>query len=88
MHCDLEISNIILDQGMTNRWVMDNKCVNIIKIQLGSDELWRRHGFSVYMHRDLDLVDMNLGQGHNTPLSYGQPLYEKLSWTYFLGSRS
>ena len=26
--------------------------------------------FPVYMHRDLDLGDMSLGQGHDTPLGH------------------
>ena len=40
---------------------------NIIQIQLGSEELWPGHGFPVYVHRDLDLGDMTLGQGHAHP---------------------
>ena len=34
---------------------------------------------SVYMHCDLDLEDMTLGQGHDTPLGHGQQLCEILS---------
>ena len=52
---------------------------NIIEIQHGSEELWPGHGFSVNMHCDLDLGDMTLGQGHDTPLSHGQQLCEILS---------
>ena len=37
------------------------------------------HGFSEYLHADLDLEDMALGQGHDTPLGYGQQLCEILS---------
>ena len=52
---------------------------NIIQIQLGSEELWPGHGFPVYVHCDLDLGDMTLGQGHDTPLGHGQQLCEILS---------
>ena len=52
---------------------------NIIQIQLGSEELWPGHGFWVYVHCDLDLGGMTLGQGHDTPLSHGQQLCEILS---------
>ena len=34
------------------------------------------------MHCDLDLGDMNLGQGHDTPLGHGQLLREELSISY------
>ena len=52
---------------------------NIIQIQHGSEELWSGHGFSVCVHCDLDLGDMTLGQGHDTPLDHGQQLCEILS---------
>ena len=45
---------------------------NIIQIQHGSEELWPGHGFWVCVHCDLDLGDMTLGQGHDTPLGHGQ----------------
>ena len=32
---------------MTHPWVMDNKCLNIIQIQLCSEELWPGHRFWV-----------------------------------------
>ena len=48
----------------------------IIKIQLGSEELWSWHGFWVCVHCNLDLGDMILGQSHNTPLDHGQQLRE------------
>ena len=51
----------------------------IIQIQLGSEELWPGHGFPVYTHCDLDLEDMTLGQGHDTPLGHGQQLCEIIS---------
>ena len=38
-----------------------------------------QHGFSVYVHCDLDLEEMTLGQGHNTLLGHGQLLREILS---------
>ena len=52
---------------------------NIIKIQLGSEELWPGHGFPVYVHYDLDLRDMTMGQGHDTPLGHDKQLCEILS---------
>ena len=52
---------------------------SINKIQLGSEELWPEHGFPVYVHCDLDLRDMTMGQGHDTPLGHGQQLCEILS---------
>ena len=52
---------------------------NIIQIKLGTEELRPEHGFPVYVHRDLDLGDMILGQGHNTSLGHGQQLCETLS---------
>ena len=52
---------------------------NIIQIQYGSEKLWPRHGFWVCVHCDLNLGDMTLGQGHDTPLCHGQQLCEILS---------
>ena len=43
----------------------------ILKIQLDSQELWPEHGFGC-VHCDLDLGDMTLDQGHNTPSCHGQ----------------
>ena len=37
------------------------------------------HGFPVYVHCDLDLGDMTMGQRHDTPLGHGQQLCEILS---------
>ena len=51
---------------------------NIIQIQYGSDELWPGHRFLVCVHYDLDLGEMTLGQGHDTPLGHGQQLCEIL----------
>ena len=45
---------------------------NIIQIQLCTEELWPGHRFWVCMHCDLDLGDITLGQGHDTPLGHGQ----------------
>ena len=55
----------------TNCWTI---VWNIIQIQLGSEELWPGHGVLVWVHWDLDLGDMTLGQGHDTPLGHGQQL--------------
>ena len=38
-----------------------------------------RTRFWVCVHYDLDLGDMTLGQGHDTPLGHGQQLCEILS---------
>ena len=50
-----------------------------IQIKHDSEELWPGHEFSVYMHCDLDLGDMTLGQGHDTPLGHGTQMCEILS---------
>ena len=52
---------------------------NIIQIQLGSEELWPGHGFPVCVHCDLELGEMTLGQGRDTPLGHGQQLCEMIS---------
>ena len=52
---------------------------NIIQIQLGSEELWPGHAFPVCVHCNLDLGDMTLGQGNDTPLGHGQKLCEIFS---------
>ena len=52
---------------------------NIIQIQQGSEELWPGQGFWVCVHCHLDLGDMTLGQGHDTPFCHGQQLCEILS---------
>ena len=41
---------------------------DIIQIQLGSEEIWPWHRFSIYVHCDHDLEDMTLGQGHDIAL--------------------
>ena len=46
-------------------------CLDIIKIQLGSEELWPGHGFSLCVYCDLDIRDTSLGQGHATPFGHG-----------------
>ena len=38
----------------------------IIQIQVSDEKLWPEHRLSLCVHRDLDLEDMTLGQGHNT----------------------
>ena len=52
---------------------------NITQIQLGSEVLWPGHTFWVRVRCDLDLGDMTLGQGHDTPLGHGQQLCEIFS---------
>ena len=44
-----------------------------------ANKLWPGHKFLVCLHCDLDLGDMTLGQGHDTPLGHGQQLCEILS---------
>ena len=56
---------------------------NIIKIQLGSEELWHGHRFWVCVHCDLDLGDMTLGQDHDTPLGREQQFCAILSRSKF-----
>ena len=50
-----------------------------MKIQHGSVELWPGHRFWVCVHYEIDLEDIALGQGHDTPLGHGQQLCEILS---------
>ena len=64
---------------MIHPLVMTISVWNIIQIKLGSEELWPGHGFWVCVHCDLDLADMTLGQGHDTPLGHEQQLCEILS---------
>ena len=52
---------------------------NIIQIQHGKEELWPGRRFWVCEHYKLDLWDITLGQGHDTPLGHGQQLCEMLS---------
>ena len=52
---------------------------NIIQIQHGSEELWPWHGFWLCVHSDLDLGDMTLVWGHDTPLGHVQQLCKILS---------
>ena len=49
---------------------------NIIQIQLGNEELWPGHGFSVCVHCDLDLGDMTLSQGYDTSFGHRQLVCE------------
>ena len=58
-----------LGSWTTNVW-------KIIQIQQG--ELWSGHWFWVCAHCDLDLGDITLGQGHDTPLGH-EPLLCKIS---------
>ena len=55
-------------KDMTHPLVMDNNCVKYYQIQHGSEELLPGHTFWACVHCDLDLGDMTLGQGHDTPL--------------------
>ena len=52
---------------------------NIIQIKFRSEELWPGHGFWVCVHCGIDLGDLTLVQGHDTPLGHGQQLCEILS---------
>ena len=54
---------------------------NVIQIQLGTEELhvWHGQELWVWVHCDLTLRDMILGQVHDTPLGHGQQLCEILS---------
>ena len=61
---------------MTHLSVIDSKCV---KYYPDLTWQWGEHGFPVYVHRDLDLRDMILGQDYDTPLVRGQQLCKILS---------
>ena len=52
---------------------------NIIQIQYGSEDVLPGHNFWVCVHFDLDLRDLTLGQGHDTPLGHEQQLCKILS---------
>ena len=52
--------------------------LSIIPIQFDSKELSPTYGFRLCVHCDLDLGDMTLGQGQDTPLSHGQQSCEIL----------
>ena len=52
---------------------------NYVQIEQGSTKLWPGHGSPVCVHCDLDLGDMTLGQGHDTPLGHGQQMCEIIS---------
>ena len=54
---------------------------NIIQIQHDSKALWLEHGFGapVCMHCDLDLGNMTLIQGHDTPFVHGHQLCKVLT---------
>ena len=73
VNCALDLGDMSLNQGH------DMIAWYIIKIQLGSHNLWPGHRFLVCVHCDHELGDMTLGQGHDTPLGHGQQLCEILS---------
>ena len=50
-----------------------------MQILLCSEGLWPGNGFSVYVHCDLDLRDITLGQHHDALLSHGQQVCEIFS---------
>ena len=77
--CDLDLGDMTLVQGHDTLGSWTTIVWNIIQIQLGSEELWHKHGFWVCVHCDLDLKDMTLSQGHDTPLGHGQQVCEILS---------
>ena len=47
---------------------------NILKIQQNSTELSIEHWFSICVHFDLDLGDITVVEGHDTPFRRGQQL--------------
>ena len=59
--------------------VIDNKCVKYYPDPTWQWGVMARTRISVYVHCDLDLRDMTMGQGHDTPLGHGQQLCEILS---------
>ena len=52
---------------------------SIIQIQHGRKKLLSGHGFWVIVHCDLDLRDLSLCQGYDTPLGHGKQLCKLLS---------
>ena len=79
VHCDLDLGYDLGSRSWHYLGSWTSIVWNIIQIQFGSEELWPGHGFTEYVHSGLDLGDMTLGQGHNTPLGHGQQLCEILS---------
>ena len=65
VHCDLDIRHMTFSQGHGTPWVMGISVWNVIQVQLCSEELCTRNGFSVYVHCDLNLCEMTFVQ-HQT----------------------
>ena len=99
LHCDLW--PWYYDLGSRSRhtlrsWTINVLNTSIIQIKLGSEELCPRHGFGECVHCDLDLGDLTLGQGHDTPLVmdnkyvkyYQGPTWQwgVLAWTWILST--
>ena len=72
-------------------WRTIESCItivwNIIKIQNGSKELWPRPGFWTCVHSKLEIENITLVKGQDTPFGHGQQLCILLS-TSNMGVRS
>ena len=67
--CDLDLGGLTLDQSHYTLLSQEQVLGEI----LSRSNLAVRsygHGFWVCVHRDLHVRDMNLGQGHDTPLGH------------------
>ena len=78
--------NIILIQKSNEEFGPDTDfwyvCTVTLALQIMRYNVWpwsSEHKFWICMHSDLDLRDMTLGQGHDTPLGHGQQLCEIIS---------
>ena len=76
MHCDIDLGQAWrYDLGSRSWHTLGSWTTimwNIIQIKHSNEELWPGHRFSLCMHCDLDIGDMNLGQGYDTTLGHGQ----------------
>ena len=65
-------------QVMTHPWVIDNKCLKYCSNPSYQWKVMARTRIWLCVYWDIDLGDMTLGQGHDTPLGHGQQLSEVL----------
>ena len=82
VHCDLDLRDMTLGKGHDTPLGYGQQLCAILILLFRSNFAVRSYGpdrFPVCVHCDLDLGDMTLGQGHDTPLGYGQQLCEILS---------
>ena len=72
--CDPNLGDMTLDQGHYTPLVHGQQLFklywNNIDIQHNIRELWPRQGLWLCVQCDLDLGDMNVGQGYDTPIGH------------------